>query len=265
VPSGTPIVRPSGQVKGPDGGPTFRPSDRLDYEIEIGTFVGPGNALGSPIALADADQHIFGVCIVNDWSARDIQAWESQPLGPFLSKSFATSISPWIVTRDALEPFRCPAFSRPAGDPKPLPYLSSTENETVGGFDVTVEVLLRTAAMKQAGLPAVVLSRSSLRDMYWTLAQMLTHHTSNGCNLRPGDLLASGTVSGPSPGSEGCLLEKTRNGAEPLQLPNGETRAFLADGDEVTMRAFCEHEGFRRIGFGACDGTVRSSSRGSGG
>jgi fumarylacetoacetase len=260
VSSGTEITRPSGQVKALSEEPYVRPSERLDYEVEIGAFVARGNALGTPLSMTDAEHRIFGLCLVNDWSARDIQAWESQPLGPFLSKSFATTISPWVVTYEALAPYRCPAFARPDGDPRPLPYLSSTDNETAGGFDVSVEVALQSEAMRRAGVPAATLSHGSLSNMYWTFAQMLAHHTSNGCNLRVGDLLASGTVSGPLGGSEGCLLEMTRGGAHPIQLPGGETRAFLADGDEVILRGFCERAGYARIGFGSCAGIIRAAA-----
>ena len=256
VPSGTPIRRPSGQIKGQDNTPSFRLAERLDYELEVGFFIGEGNRLGDPLTVDQSEDRIFGLCLVNDWSARDIQAWESQPLGPFLAKNFATTISPWVVTYEALAPFRCPASKRPPGDPAPLSYLSSPGNETQGGFDVVAEVWLRSGAMRQTGAAPVRLSRGSLRDMYWTLAQMLAHHTSNGCNLRAGDLLASGTISGSSRGSEGCLLEMTRGGAEPIVLPTGETRAFLADEDEVTLRAFCERSGHARIGFGECTGIV---------
>jgi fumarylacetoacetase len=218
--------------------------------------VGPGNHLGVPLTVRQAEDQILGLCIVNDWSARDIQVWEGQPLGPFLAKSFATSISPWVITFDALEPFRCPAFPRPDGDPQPLPYLSDPSNDAAGGFDVRVEVTLRSETMRRAGSATVSLSRGTLRDMYWTFAQMLTHHTSNGCNLRPGDLLASGTVSGPDEGAEGCLLEMTRGGKRPIRLPGGEERSFLADGDEVVMRAWCERDGYARIGFGECRGRI---------
>jgi fumarylacetoacetase len=256
VPSGTPIRRPRGQVKEPDDAPHFRRSERLDYEIEIGFFTGPGNALGEALTLDQAEERIFGLCLVNDWSARDIQVWESQPLGPFLAKNFATTVSPWIVTREALAPFRCSAFTRPPGDPRPLAYLSSPADEAAGGFDVRVEVYLRSAAMRRAGLAPLRVSRASLRDMYWTPAQMVAHHTSNGCNLRPGDLVASGTISGPGHDAEGCLLEMTRGGANPIELPNGEKRMFLADGDEVIMRAYCEQAGHARIGFGECSGVI---------
>jgi fumarylacetoacetase len=253
--SGTPIDRPTGQVKSASEQPAFKPTDRLDYESEIGYLIATGNPLGRPIPIAQAEQHLFGLCLVNDWSARDIQAWEGQPLGPFLAKSFATTISPWIVTLEALAPFRCPAFIRASTDPAPLPHLLLAADQAAGGFDVTIEVLLRSAAMRKAGFDPVRVSRGSLRDMYWTIAQMVTHQTSNGCNLRPGDLLASGTISGSGPGTEGCLLELTRGG--PLQLPSGEQRAFLADGDEVIVRAFCERPGHVTIGFGECSGTIR--------
>jgi fumarylacetoacetase len=256
VVSGTAVPRPSGQIKSADDRPAYRATERLDYEMELGFFIGAGTALGQPVPIAGAEPHVFGVSVVNDWSARDIQAWESQPLGPFLAKSFATTVSPWIVTMDALAPFRCGAFVRPAGDPPPLPHLSSSTNDSVGGIDVTVEVLLRSAGMRSAGIAAMRLSRGLFREMYWTLAQMVTHQTSNGCNLRTGDLLASGTISGGKPGTEGCLLEMTQQGTRRIELPSGETRAFLEDGDEVIMRAFCERAGFARIGFGDCTGTV---------
>ena len=256
VVSGTPVRRPAGQVKGSDGVPRFGPSHRLDYEAEIGCLCARGNALGEPIPIEKAEDHLFGLCLVNDWSARDIQAWEYQPLGPFLAKSFATTVSPWVVTYEALAPFRVPAAARASGDPRPLDYLSSPANEASGGFDVTVEVLLRTADMRRRGIAAHPLSRSSLREMYWTLAQMVTHHTSNGCNLFPGDLIATGTVSGSVPGSSGCLLELTQGGQITITLPDGEPRTFLADGDEVIMRAFCERSGYIRIGFGECTGVI---------
>ena len=256
VPSGTPVRRPAGQVKGSEGAPVFKPSARLDYEAEIGCLCAPGNALGQPIPIEDADTHVFGLCLVNDWSARDIQAWEYQPLGPFLAKSFATTVSPWIVTYEALAPFRSPAAKRPPGDPPPLAYLSSPHMEASGGFDVTVDVLLTTAGMRRSGAAPQPLSRSLLREMYWTLGQMVAHHTSNGCNLLPGDLIATGTVSGSTPDARGCLLEMTQGGEVPLKLPGGEVRTFLADGDEVILRAFCERAGFARIGFGACTGVI---------
>ena len=257
VVTGTPVSRPRGQIKGGGDRPVFRPTERLDYEMEVGFFAGTGNNLGEPVLIDNAERHIFGLCLVNDWSARDIQAWEYQPLGPFLSKSFATTVSPWIVTLEALAPFRCPAFKRADGDPPLLPHLYSPANEATGGLDITVEVFLRSTQMRLARLDPVRLSRSSLRDMYWTIAQMLTHQTSNGCNLRAGDLLASGTISGTEAGSEGCLLEMTHQGAQPITLPSGETRKFLADGDEVIMRGFCERPGRARVGFGECTGVIR--------
>jgi fumarylacetoacetase len=257
VPSGTPIRRPHGQIKDPAGDqPTYAASGSLDYESEMGCFVGPGNRLGETVPLSRAEDHLFGLCLVNDWSARDIQTWEYQPLGPFLAKSFATSVSPWVVTLEALQPFRAPAFHRPPGDPAPLPYLASDANLSGGGIDVVVDVAISSVRMREAGMEPVRLSRSRLADLYWTLGQMLTHHTSNGCNLRPGDLFASGTISGPTRESRGCLLELTWRGAEPLRLPNAETRKFLEDGDEVILRAFCERQGSVRIGFGECRGVV---------
>jgi fumarylacetoacetase len=257
VPSGTEIRRPAGQTKAPDASaPAFGPSRSLDYEMEIGCFVGPGNPLGVPVPIEQAEDRLFGLCLVNDWSARDIQSWEYQPLGPFLAKSFATTLSPWVVTFEALAPFRAPAFTRAAGDPEPLPYLDSPANRSAGGVDVTVEVLLRSARMRAEGMAPVRLSRGRMADLYWTPAQMLAHHTSNGCNLAPGDLFASGTISGPTKESRGCLLELTWRGAEPLTLPTGETRKFLEDGDEVVMRGWCEREGAIRIGFGECRGMI---------
>jgi fumarylacetoacetase len=252
---GTAITRPNGQRKAQGGFPEFGPTERLDYEAEIGFLVCTGNDSGQPIPIDEAESHVFGACLVNDWSARDIQAWEYQPLGPFLAKNFATSLSPWVVTLDALAPFRTPAFARSPGDPKPLAYLSSAGNDRSGGLDIFVEVFLRSHEMRRREMEPMRLSRGSFRDMYWTLAQMVAHHTSNGCNLRPGDLLASGTVSGEAPGSEGCLLELTRRG--PTMLPSGEQRTFLADGDEVALRAFCERSGYVRIGFGECTGVIR--------
>jgi fumarylacetoacetase len=253
--SGTAVRRPCGQVSTAEG-PIVKPSARLDYEIEIGFVAGTGTALGEPVSIDRAEDHVFGACLVNDWSARDIQAWEYQPLGPFLAKSFATSLSPWMVTLEALAPFRCEAFTRPAGDPAPLPHLFAEEDRRRGGFDLTVEVWLRSGEMRRSGQAPVRLSRGSFRDMYWTLAQLVAHQTSNGCNLRSGDLLASGTVSGPARGSEGCLLELTGQGSTPIELPTGEPRVFLEDDDEVIMRAVCERPGAARIGFGECRGVV---------
>jgi fumarylacetoacetase len=251
--SGTPVHRPNGQTKDAAApAPGFGPSRMLDYELEVGFFVGPGNALAHPIPIRAAEDHIFGLCLLNDWSARDIQSWEYQPLGPFLAKSFATSISPWIVTMEALAPFRAPAYERPEGDPEPLPYLNSENDRKQGGIDLMLEVYIKS---RQLDAP-MRLSRGNLRDLYWTPAQLLTHHASNGCNLRPGDLLASGTVSGPRPEARGCLLELTRRGADPIRLPTGEMRKFLEDGDEVIFHGYCQREGYPRIGFGECRGTI---------
>ena len=257
VASGTTVRRPLGQTKADtDAAPSFGPSRRLDYELEVGAYVGAGNALGDTIRLSAAEDRLFGLCLVNDWSARDIQAWEYQPLGPFLAKNFATSVSPWVVTIDALAPFRAPAFARADGDPQPLPYLYEPGNESAGGFDIQLEVWLRTAQMRAAGTEAARLTRVRFTEMYWTIAQLVTHHASNGCNLSPGDLIASGTVSGSTKDSRGCLLELAWRGTEPVSLPSGEQRRFLEDGDEVILRGFCERPGFARIGFGECRGVV---------
>ena len=246
VVSGTAFRRPSGQTRDDASQPpAFGPTKRLDYELEVGVVIGKGNPLGSPVPIAEAEDHILGLCIVNDWSARDIQTWEYQPLGPFLAKSFATSISPWVVTLDALQPFRAEA---PEHDPPLLPYLAPAG----AAYDITLEVWLRSDKMTEP----MLISRGNFRDMYWTITQLVAHHTSNGCNLREGDLLASGTVSGTTKESRGCLLERTWRGTEPLELPTGEVRRFREDGDEVIMRAFCEREGATRIGFGECRGTV---------
>jgi fumarylacetoacetase len=256
VVSGTDIRRPCGQIKGANQEPSFGPAQSLDYELEVGVFVGPGNSLGQRIPIAEAEQHIFGLCLVNDWSARDIQSWEYQPLGPFLAKSFATTISPWIVPLEALAPYRVAAPVRPVGDPAPLPYLSSPSPDR-DGIDLTLEVDLQSQRMRQTGVAPMLLSRGYLRDLYWTIAQLLTHHVSNGCNLRPGDLLASGTLSGPDEGSEGCLLEKRLN-TERIRLPGGEMRTFLEDGDQITFRAYAQRPGLPRIGFGECAGILLS-------
>jgi fumarylacetoacetase len=256
VSMGTPIRRPSGQARDGETDPKFGPTKALDYEMELGFFVGAGNALGRSIPISEAEEHLFGICLVNDWSARDIQAWEYQPLGPFLAKSFATSLSPWVVTMDALVPFRTAAFARAEGDPAPLPYLFSPRDQEQGGLDLWLEVSLRSVQMHEAGIDPIVLGRSNFRDMYWTMAQMLTHHASNGCNLRSGDLLASGTVSGADKDARGCLLELTSRGKDPVTLPTGEQRKFLEDGDEIILRGFCERDGFRRIGLGSCRGTI---------
>ena len=241
VVSGTPVRRPRGQLKAGE----FGPSRSLDYELEVGFFIGPGNELGAPIPIECAEEHIFGVCLVNDWSARDIQAWEYQPLGPFLGKSFATSISPWVVSWDALEPYRVEAVSH---EEEVLPYLAGPAN---GAINMTLEVSITSARMREAGMAPTRLSRGNLRELYWTPAQLVAHHTSNGCNLRPGDLLASGTVSGPTLDSLGSLLEITKRGAEPVSLPTGESRKFLEDGDEITMRGWCGE-----MEVGTCVGRV---------
>lgn len=246
VASGAPVRRPVGQL----GANQFGPSNELDYEVELGAFIGPGNSLGEPIPIDDAANHLAGLCLLNDWSARDIQRWEYQPLGPFLAKNFATSISPWIVTIEALEPFT--AVPSPHDTP-PLPYLQTAK---LAAFDIHVQAWLRTAHMTEP----VRLSESPFKDVYWTFPQMIAHHTSNGCALRTGDLIGSGTISGPEPVNRGCLLELTEKGTRPIKLPNGERRSFLEDGDEVFLRGFCEREGVRRIGFGPCSGIVRPAT-----
>jgi fumarylacetoacetase len=256
VVSGTSIVRPCGQCKLPsDSLPFFGPCGQLDYELEVGAYIGSGNLLGQPIDIAEAEQHIFGISLVNDWSARDIQAWEYQPLGPFLGKSFATTVSPWVVTMDALRPFRVPLEPRAEGDPTPLQYLISPEVSTAG-INIELEVYLSTARMRELALSPVRLSTGNLRQLYWSFAQMVAHHTSNGCNLISGDLIASGTVSGASEGTQGSLLEITRRGAEQLHLNSGEVRSFLEDGDEIVIRGFCQMDGLPRITLGECSGTV---------
>lgn len=254
VVSGNEVRRPSGQIKPSLGAePSFGPSRSLDYELEVGMFIGAGNSLGMPIPIDEAEQHIFGLCLVNDWSARDIQSWESQPLGPFLAKNFATTISPWIIPLEALAPYRVPVSARPEGDPVPLPYLVSSAAK--GAIDLTLEVSLQSSQMRESNIPPMRVSRGNMRDLYWSIAQLVTHHASNGCNLRPGDLLATGTISGPAEGSEGCLLEM-KHRAEPLRMPNGESRVFLEDGDQVTFLAFTQREGLPRIGFGECTGMI---------
>jgi fumarylacetoacetase len=251
--SGGTVLRPRGQLPDAAGGaPRFAPSQRLDYELEMGLWIGAGNELGQPVSIAAASEHMAGLCLLNDWSARDIQAWEYQPLGPFLAKSFHTTVSPWIVTLDALEPYRIPLPARPAGDPAPLPYLSDARDQQAGAFAIELEVALRTAQMRAAGEVAVRLSRTRMDVMYWTVAQLVAHHTSNGCNLRAGDLLGTGTLSGSSPESVGSLLELTRGGKQPIALPNGEQRTFLQDGDEVVMTARAAAAGQVGIGFGTC-------------
>jgi fumarylacetoacetase len=253
--SGQSFARPLGQTRGDGDTPVFGPSKRLDHELELGALIGAGNVQGTPIGMAQAEDALFGVVLLNDWSARDVQAWEYQPLGPFLAKNFATTISPWVVTMEALAPYRTP-FVRPAEDPQPLPYLDSETNRRAGSIDMTLETWLQTAQMRADGEPAVRLMQSNFRDAYWTLAQLVAHHTVNGCNLQTGDLLGTGTQSGPGEGQGGSLLELSKGGKELLRLPNGETRTFLADGDTVILRAFCERAGYARIGLGECAGTV---------
>ena len=254
VPSGTPVIRPHGQtVANDDGPPSFGPCRLMDYELEVGFYVGTGNELGTTVPVADAWNRIFGFCLVNDWSARDIQKWEYQPLGPFLAKNFATTVSPWVVLREALEPFRVPGPPRAAEDPRPLAYLDDPNGSNL---DITLEVHIASLKMRDQGIAPTLVSRGSFRDMFWTPAQMLAHHASNGCNMQIGDLLASGTVSGPTKDSRGCLLERTWRGSEPITLGDGTERKFLQDGDEVILRGYCEKAGRPRIGFGECRGIV---------
>ena len=260
VVSGTPIRRPLGQTKAPDAEvPSVGPSQRMDYELELGFVVGSANAMGEPVSIGQADAHLFGVTLFNDWSARDIQPWEYQPLGPFLSKNFGSTVSPWVVTMEALAPFRAPLV-RPEGDPAPLPYLNDATNLQQGGLDIQLEVWLQTPAMREAGQGPVRLTRGNAAEAaYWTPAQLVAHHTIGGCNLQPGDLLGSGTLSGPKADQAGSMLELTLGGKQPITLPNGETRKFLADGDTLILRGYCEREGARRIGLGECVGTVMAA------
>jgi fumarylacetoacetase len=258
VVSGSEIRRPCGQIKTSDREPVFGPAKSLDYELEIGIFVGYGNRLGESISMDEAERHIFGLCLVNDWSARDIQAWEYQPLGPFLAKSFATTISPWVLPLEALAPYRVPARKHAPGDPDLLSYLKSSHEEC-DGINLTLEVYLESQKMRDAGMAPERLSYGNLRDLYWSIAQLVTHHTSNGCNLRVGDLLATGTVSGSEEGSEGCLLEM-KHRAHPVCLTTGEQRVFLENGDRVILRAFAQRLGFPRIGFGECSGMITQAA-----
>lgn len=252
---GGPVRRPRGQVRTSGGEPAFGPSRRLDYELELGLWVGTGNPLGEPVDIDDAEDRLFGVTLLNDWSARDLQAWEYQPLGPFLAKSFATSVSPWLVSLDALAPFRRP-HARPPGDPQPLLHLDSAGNRAAGAIEMTLEAWLQTAQMRELGLPPVRLSHSNARDAYWTPAQLVAHHTSNGCNLRPGDLIGTGALAGPGPDQGASLLELAQAGKAPLRLPGGEERAFLEDGDAVLLRGYCTAPGAVTIGLGTLAGTV---------
>ena len=254
--SGQTFRRPMGQLKGAADAPVLGASRRVDYELELGILIGPGNARGEPIAMTRAEEHVFGVCLLNDWSARDLQAWEYQPLGPFLAKNFATTLSPWVVTLEALAPYRC-AFTRPTGDPQPLPYLDSAANRSAGALDIALSVWLQTATMRAAGEVPVLLSQSNVAESaYWTLAQLVAHHTVNGCNLQPGDLLGSGTLSGPAPEQGGSLLELSLGGKQTIKLPNGEERSFMQDGDTVILRGHCERAGATRIGLGEVSGTL---------
>jgi fumarylacetoacetase len=260
--SGEPVIRPNGQRKAPNADtPEFGPSRHLDYELELGIWIGEGNDLGSPIPLAEAADHIAGYCLLNDWSARDIQAWEYQPLGPFLAKNFLTSVSPWVVSPQALAPFRKAMPPRPPGEPQPLPYLDDAADQESGGLAIELEVLLTTQQMRRRGVAPHVLSRGSAdAAMYWSAAQIVAHHSSNGCNLQPGDLIGTGTLSTDSAGGLGSLLEISQGGKRPIELPDGEMRSFLEDGDEITLKAWCEAEGAVRIGFGECIGRVVAAS-----
>ena len=254
--SGQAFKRPKGQIKPPDADvPVLKPSARVDIELEMGVFVGQPNALGDAVTIDEAESHIFGLVLFNDWSARDIQPWEYQPLGPFLAKNFASTVSPWVVTMEALAPYRS-AFSHPEGDPQPLPYLASAANSAAGGLDIHLEALIETPKMRAAKTPPARITLSNYRHAYWTAAQMVTHHTVNGCNLQPGDLLGTGTLSGPTLDSACALIELTTGGKNPVQLPGGETRTWLEDGDTVILRGWCEKPGAARIGFGECVGTV---------
>ena len=256
VVSGTAFHRPMGQMMAPGAAaPVYAPCGRLDYELELGIFIGPGNAMGEPIPLTQAEDHIFGVCLLNDWSARDIQFWEMTPLGPFLGKNFCTSISPWIVSLEALAPFRRP-FARPAAEPQPLAYLNSPGHRAGGVLDIQLDVLLESARQRGTAQAATQVAHTNFRHQYWTFAQMVTQHTMGGCNLQSGDLLGSGTISGPTPGEEGAMIEMTRGGQAPMMLDSGEQRAFLHDGDAVILRGWCERPGAARIGFGECRGEV---------
>jgi fumarylacetoacetase len=258
VVSGMPVIRPVGQTRpaNSQGQPNFLSTNALDYELELALYVGRSNLLGTRVPISEAEHHLFGVSLLNDWSARDLQSWEYQPLGPFLAKNFATSISPWITPMAALESFRVPATPRPAGEPKPLPYLHSVSDEQRGNLNVKLEVYLLTATMRENKLEPFLLSESNVHDLYWTPAQLIAHHTSNGCNLQIGDVLATGTISGQAETSAGCLLELTRNGTQPILLPTGESRTFLADGDEIILRGRCEAPGVAAIGLGECRATI---------
>lgn len=259
-PSGVPVIRPKGQRKPPQAdGPVYEASQRLDYELELGIWTATGNSLGEPIPIGQARDHIAGFCLLNDWSARDFQAWEYQPLGPFLAKNFHSTVSPWVVTAEAMAPFWMPQPPRPEGDPEPLGYLWDEKDQAQGALCIDLSVSLSSAQMREAGLEPVVLGRGPASNMYWTAAQILTHHTSNGCNLRPGDLLGTGTISTPDDSGMGSLMELSRGGTTPITLPTGETRAFLADGDIVVMTACAQADGYVPIGFGVCQAEVLSA------
>jgi len=261
VPSGTSVRHPSGQLKDANAAaPTFGPSRRLDYELELGIWIGTGNALGDPIPISEADSHVAGFCLLNDWSARDIQSWEYQPLGPFLSKNFATTVSPWVITPEALAPVRAAQYPRPEGDPRPLPYLWDDRDQRAGALDLDLEVFLMTAGLREKGLRPHCIARSSTRHMYWTVAQLIAHHTSNGCNLQPGDLFGSGTISAPEVTGFGSLLEVTHAGQNPIHLESGEERRFLEDGDELILSArTAPSQKFAQFGFGECRGSVSTT------
>ena len=260
VVSGVPVIRPRGQRRDSNGEVLFAPTRALDYELEAGIYIGAGNALGTSIPLCAAPEHIFGLCLLNDWSSRDIQRWESFPLGPFLGKSFCTTISPWIVTSEALAPFCVTAAARAKDDPAPLAYLQDTSDQEAGGFDIALIATMQTAAMRSHGYAPVPITRTNLSTLYWTAAQMVAHHASNGCNLRPGDLIGTGTTSGPTEESRACMLELTTGGKDPIRLPNGETRAWLEDGDEVVLHGRANREGFVPIGFGECRARIDPAS-----
>ena len=258
IPSGMPVIRPTGQSRPSvtEDQPNFLPTRSLDYELELALYIGQPSLLGTPVPISQADHHLFGVSLLNDWSARDIQSWEYQPLGPFLAKNFATTISPWVTPMAALEAFHSPAAPRPSADPKPLAYLQSAMDQQQGNLNVALEVFLTTKTMRDNKLDPFLVSKSNANDLYWTPAQLIAHHTSNGCNLQIGDVLATGTISGPTEASAGCLLELTRNGAQPILLPTGESRAFLADGDEIILRGSCQAPGHPRLGLGECRATI---------
>jgi fumarylacetoacetase len=258
IPSGMPVIRPTGQSRPSvtEDQPNFLPTRALDYELELALYIGQPSLLGTPVPISQADHHLFGVSLLNDWSARDIQSWEYQPLGPFLAKNFATTISPWVTPMAALEAFHSPAAPRPSADPKPLAYLQSAMDQQQGNLNVALEVFLTTKTMRDNKLDPFLVSKSNANDLYWTPAQLIAHHTSNGCNLQIGDVLATGTISGPTEASAGCLLELTRNGAQPILLPTGESRAFLADGDEIVLRGSCQAPGHPRLGLGECRATI---------